>query len=85
MRQYDLIYKLQRALQQKHILITVNQEQFFSSDKNRFIKVWILKKDGKVIFRACGNIDVIKFMSEILKNGGIENGGEQIKTELSNN
>ena len=42
-----IMYKLQSALKQKGIMVCINTYQFYSNEKDRFIKMYVLKRGEK--------------------------------------
>ena len=62
-----LIYKLQLALKQKHVKVYINTYQFYSEEKDRYIKMYILKRGKDKILETPSQIQVIKALDTIYK------------------
>lgn len=60
-----LIYKLQLALKQKHIRIYINTYQFYSEEKDRYIKMYIVKNDKDKILETSSQIKVIQALNAL--------------------
>lgn len=60
-----LIYKLQSALKQKHIRIYINTYQFYSEEKDRYIKMYIVKNDKDKILETSSQIKVIQALNAL--------------------
>ena len=60
-----IIYKLQSALKQKHVYITINTYQFYSAEKDRYIKMYIAKREKNKIIETPSQIQVIKALNDI--------------------
>lgn len=62
-----LIYKLQLALKQKHVKVYINTYQFYSEEKDRYIKMYVVKQDKNKIVETPSQIQVIKALDKIYK------------------
>ena len=60
-----LIYKLQSALKQKKVYVTINTYQFYSAEKDRYIKMYIAKRGNNKIIETPSQIQVIKALNDI--------------------
>ena len=68
-----LMYKLQKALKQKGIIISINTTQFYSEQQDRMIDYYIIKQNKKQIYASSSQIKIVKFLAEILEERGNNN------------
>ena len=61
-----LMYKLQKALKQNGIIISINTTQFYSEQQDRMIDYYIIKQNKKQIYASSSQIKIVKFLAEIL-------------------
>ena len=71
-----LIYKLQTALKQKGVLVYINTQQFYSKEQDRFIKMYILKKNKKELLKTASQIKVINKLNELWQEVKNEEGNK---------
>lgn len=64
--QQALIYKLQLALKQKGYIISINTTQFYSGDRGRYIKGYILKRNYKIVYSSYSTIRIIRYLVNLL-------------------
>lgn len=62
-----LMYKLQKALKQNGIIISINTTQFYSEQQDRMIDYYIIKQNKKQIYASSSQIKIVKFLAEILE------------------
>nr|DAG65380.1 MAG TPA: hypothetical protein [Caudoviricetes sp.] len=60
-----LIYKLQSALKQKKVYVTINTYQFYSDEKDRYIKMYIVKRGKNKLIETPSQIQVITTLNDI--------------------
>ena len=60
-------YKLQKALKQNGIIISINTTQFYSEQQDRMIDYYIIKQNKKQIYASSSQIKIVKFLAEILE------------------
>ena len=57
------IHKLQFALKQYGYIITINRTQFYSTQQERFIPGYEIKKDNKRIWTSCSTAKTLKYLT----------------------
>lgn len=62
-----IIYKLQTALKQKGVIITINTYQIYSEENNRYIKIYQVKNNTKEIIKSSSQIKIIKALQALLE------------------
>lgn len=60
-----IMYKLQLALKQKGIIVTINTNQFYSTEQDRFIKMYTIKKNKKNLITTASQIQAVKVLNEL--------------------
>ena len=60
-----IMYKLQLALKQKGIIVTINTNQFYSNEQDRFIKMYTIKKNKKNLITTASQIQAVKVLNEL--------------------
>ena len=60
-----LMYKLQLALKQKGVIVTINTNQFYSNEQDRFIKMYTIKKNKKNLITTASQIQAIQVLNEL--------------------
>ena len=60
----SLMFKLQKALKTKGIIICINTNQFYSKEQDRFIKMYIVKHNNKEVIKTASQIKVINTLNE---------------------
>ena len=60
-----IMYKLQLALKQKGIIVTINTNQFYSNEQDRFIKMYKIKKNKKNLITTASQIQAVKVLNEL--------------------
>ena len=70
--QQALIYKLQLALKQKGYIISINTTQFYSGDRGRYIKGYILKRNYKIVYSSYSTIRIIRYIVKTLNKQEIQ-------------
>ena len=60
-----LMYKLQLALKQKGVIVTINTNQFYSNEQDRFIKMYTIKKNKKNLITTASQIQAVKVLNEL--------------------
>ena len=60
-----IMYKLQLALKQKGIIVTINTNQFYSNEQDRFIKMYTIKKNKKDLITTASQIQAVKVLNEL--------------------
>ena len=60
-----IMYKLQLALKQKGIIVTINTNQFYSNEQDRFIKMYTIKKNKKNLITTASQIQAVKVLNEV--------------------
>ena len=60
-----IMYKLQLALKQKGIIVTINTNQFYSNEQDRFIKMYSIKKNKKNLITTASQIQAVKVLNEL--------------------
>lgn len=59
------MYKLQSALKQKKVYVTINTYQFYSDEKDRYIKMYIVKRGKNKLIETPSQIQVITTLNDI--------------------
>ena len=60
-----IMYKLQLALKQKGVIVTINTNQFYSNEQDRFIKMYSIKKNKKNLITTASQIQAVKVLNEL--------------------
>ena len=60
-----IIYKLQLALKQKGVIVTINTNQFYSNEQDRFIKMYTIKKNKKNLITTASQIQAIQVLNQL--------------------
>ena len=60
-----IMYKLQLALKQKGVIVTINTNQFYSTEQDRFIKMYSIKKNKKNLITTASQIKAIQVLNEL--------------------
>ena len=60
-----IMYKLQLALKQKGIIVTINTNQFYSNEQDRFIKMYSIKKNKKNLITTASQIQAIQVLNQL--------------------
>lgn len=60
-----IMYKLQLALKQKGIIVTINTNQFYSNEQDRFIKMYTIKKNKKNLITTASQIQAIQVLNQL--------------------
>ena len=60
-----IMYKLQLALKQKGVIVTINTNQFYSTEQDRFIKMYSIKKNKKNLITTASQIQAVKVLNEL--------------------
>ena len=60
-----LMYKLQLALKQKGVIVTINTNQFYSTEQDRFIKMYTIKKNKNNLITTASQIQAVKVLNEL--------------------
>lgn len=71
-----LMYKLQTALKQKGVIVYINTSQFYSTEQDRLIKVYILKHGKDELLRTASQIKVINKLNELWQEVKNEEGNK---------
>lgn len=66
-----IMYKLQSALKQKGVIVTINTNQFYSNEQDRFIKMYTIKKNKKNLITTASQIQAVKVLNELWQ--GVKN------------
>ena len=62
-----LMYKLQKALKQIGVILSINTTQFYSEQQDRMIDYYIIKQNKKQIYASSSQIKIVKFLAEMLE------------------
>lgn len=62
-----LMYKLQKALKQIDVILSINTTQFYSEQQDRMIDYYIVKQNKKQIYASSSQIKIVKFLAEMLE------------------
>lgn len=60
-----IMYKLQLALKQKGVIVTINTNQFYSNEQDRFIKMYTIKKNKNNLITTASQIQAVKVLNEL--------------------
>ena len=60
-----IMYKLQLALKQKGVIVTINTNQFYSNEQDRFIKMYTIKKNKKNLITTASQLQAVKVLNEL--------------------
>lgn len=60
-----IIYNLQSALKQKGIIVYINTSQFYAEEQDRFIKMYRVLHNKKVLINTASQIQVINKLNEL--------------------
>ena len=60
-----IMYKLQLALKQKGIIVTINTNQFYSNEQDRFIKMYSVRHNKKNLITTASQIQAVKVLNEL--------------------
>lgn len=60
-----IMYKLQLALKQKGVIVTINTNQFYSNEKNRFIKMYSIRQNKKNLITTASQIQAIQALNQL--------------------
>lgn len=60
-----IMYKLQLALKQEGVIVTINTNQFYSNEQDRFIKMYTIKKNKKNLITTASQIQAVKVLNEL--------------------
>ena len=60
-----IMYKLQLALKQKGVIVTINTNQFYSNEQDRFIKMYSIKKNKKNLITTASQIQAIQVLNQL--------------------
>ena len=69
-----IMYKLQLALKQKGVIVTINTNQFYSNEQDRFIKMYTIKKNKKNLITTASQIQAVKVLNELWQEVNNEKG-----------
>ena len=61
----SLMFKLQKALKTKGIIICINTNQFYSKEQNRFITMYIVKQNKDLLIKTASQIQVVRKLQQI--------------------
>lgn len=61
----SLIFKLQKALKSKGIIVYINTSQFYSAQQDRYITMYTVVRNKKQLIRTASQIKVISVLQEI--------------------
>ena len=63
-----LMFKLQKALKQYGVIISINTIQFYSDSQDRMIDYYIVKRGKKeVLIESASQIQVVKYLVKLLE------------------
>ena len=62
-----LMYKLQKALKQIGVILSINTTQFYSEQQDRMIDYYIVKQNKKQLYASSSQIKIVKFLAEMLE------------------
>lgn len=60
-----IMYKLQLALKQKGVIVTINTNQFYSNEKDRFIKMYSIRHNKKNLITTASQIQAIQVLNQL--------------------
>lgn len=64
----NIIYKLQKALKQYNIIISINTIQFYSKEQDRMIDYYIVKKGkNNIIIETSSQIKIVRKLVDLLE------------------
>ena len=64
----NIIYKLQKALKQYNIIISINTIQFYSKEQDRMIDYYIVKQGkNNIIIETSSQIKIVKELADLLE------------------
>ena len=63
----SLIFKLQKALKSKGIIVYINTSQFYSEQQDRYITMYTVVRNKKQLIRTASQLKVISVLQEIWK------------------
>ena len=61
----SLMFKLQKALKTKGMIICINTNQFYSKEQNRFITMYIVKQNKDLLIKTASQIQVVRTLQQI--------------------
>lgn len=61
----SLMFKLQKALKSKGIIVYINTSQFYSEQQDRLITMYSIVRNKKQIIRTASQLKVITTLQEI--------------------
>lgn len=61
----SLMFKLQKALKTKGIILCINISQFYSIEQDRYITMYTVVRNKKQLIRTASQIQVINKLQEI--------------------
>lgn len=61
----SLMFKLQKALKSKGIIVYINTSQFYSEQQDRLITMYTVVRNKKQIIRTASQLKVITTLQEI--------------------
>lgn len=59
------IYKLQTALKQKGIIVCISTIQFYSSEQDRYIKMYKVMQNKKELINTASQIKVVRLLNDL--------------------
>ena len=59
------MYKLQEALKQKGVIVYINTSQFYSSEQDRYIKMYRVLYKKQQLINTASQIKVVKALNEL--------------------
>ena len=64
----QLMYKLQKALKQNNIIISISTIQFYSESQDRMIDYYIVKQGkNKVLIESASQIQIVRYLADLLE------------------
>ena len=60
-----IMYKLQLALKQKGVIVTINTNQFYSTEQDRFIKMYCVRHNKKNLITTASQIQAIQVLNQL--------------------
>lgn len=64
----NIIYKLQKALKQYNIIISINTIQFYSKEQDRMIDYYIVKQGkNNIIIETSSQIKIVRKLVDLLE------------------
>lgn len=61
----SLMFKLQKALKTKGVIICINTNQFYSKEQNRFITMYMVKQNKDLLIKTASQIQVVRTLQGI--------------------